>query len=729
MHSKITKFVSTSFVILIAFVISVYSQPVKRVLLEQHTGAWCGWCVDGSYIMDQLLEEYPDQIIGVKVHNGDGMVIPEQATIASTLGLTGYPTGAINRKLLGGKVFQNRTNWKNLCESELSEYPKVDIDMVYTINESTRELTATIRATMLETLNDELRFNLFILEDSCSGTGSQWDQHNYLYHLEGYENNPYYNLPSVIVGYQHMKVVRAMVGGAWGVKGEFTVPAEEGKTYTHTFKFTLDAGWKLKDIYPIGMVAIYTTTSKEILNSTSGTKDGTLLFPNYLLNSESQINKKVVNQGTPYSKVFTLKNESDAAVTYIISANKSQRTPADWSAEVVPPTSINSKDNISVATFEITIEPQETKNIELQLIPGPTRSFGDATLNLEVKNEPSGVKTLRYITAISAETEIFEVISSSESQYSLKNILINLGYNDFLTISPENFGTFIDDFLNKKVIVWNTGVFSPPTSSDISTIFQALNENVPMVLYGNQMVSGLGNDNSLGYFGVSYNGYSTQGFGQPPNKVWLSGVDNDPISGDFGKNTEGNLIQYLITLMKITNWATTHPVLHFSNNGKHVIPKSPKNDTLDISGEDAIFAVRLVSNGNLIFLSSITPFVIKDESKRNTLVDNSIKWVLGMLDVDEEFVTTNIDFSMEVNPNPMESVSMLKYMYKGSHPANLKFVLYNNLGNEVSVINNENLSPGNYQIPLNLGGISSGSYRLAAYIDGKVFSVPVLITR
>jgi hypothetical protein len=34
----------------------IAQQPVKRVLLEQYTGAWCGWCVDGSVVMDELIK-------------------------------------------------------------------------------------------------------------------------------------------------------------------------------------------------------------------------------------------------------------------------------------------------------------------------------------------------------------------------------------------------------------------------------------------------------------------------------------------------------------------------------------------------------------------------------------------------------------------------------------------------------------------------------------------------
>jgi hypothetical protein len=48
--------------------------------------------------MDEILEEHHETVIGVKVHNGDSMVVAEQAEIASTLGLGGYPNGNVDRK-------------------------------------------------------------------------------------------------------------------------------------------------------------------------------------------------------------------------------------------------------------------------------------------------------------------------------------------------------------------------------------------------------------------------------------------------------------------------------------------------------------------------------------------------------------------------------------------------------------------------------------------------------
>ena len=89
-------------------------KPVKRVLLEQFTGAWCGWCVDGSVVMDELIKEFPDNFIGVKMHQGDAMEIPKVFDSIKAL-VPFYPSGAIDRVTFAGEqtVGTSREKWRD----------------------------------------------------------------------------------------------------------------------------------------------------------------------------------------------------------------------------------------------------------------------------------------------------------------------------------------------------------------------------------------------------------------------------------------------------------------------------------------------------------------------------------------------------------------------------------------------------------------------------------------
>ncbi|MFM7338830.1 MAG: hypothetical protein ACKO2H_01840, partial [Bacteroidota bacterium] len=70
----------------------------RNFLIEDHTGAWCGWCVLGNQAMKDLHAEFGNRIIPIAVHNRDGMSLPIQTELAKVHNVTGYPSGVINRK-------------------------------------------------------------------------------------------------------------------------------------------------------------------------------------------------------------------------------------------------------------------------------------------------------------------------------------------------------------------------------------------------------------------------------------------------------------------------------------------------------------------------------------------------------------------------------------------------------------------------------------------------------
>ncbi|MEZ4906778.1 MAG: choice-of-anchor J domain-containing protein [Saprospiraceae bacterium] len=71
-------------------------QPTVRVLGEEATGTWCGWCVRGHVFMEYMDETYPNSWVGVAVHNSDPMTVTAYDNgIGNYIG--GYPSGLINR--------------------------------------------------------------------------------------------------------------------------------------------------------------------------------------------------------------------------------------------------------------------------------------------------------------------------------------------------------------------------------------------------------------------------------------------------------------------------------------------------------------------------------------------------------------------------------------------------------------------------------------------------------
>lgn len=66
----------------------------KRVLVEEGTGSWCGWCPLGIIAFEYLNETYPGRVAEVAVHNGDSYAFPAYDQF---LNLGAYPMGRVNR--------------------------------------------------------------------------------------------------------------------------------------------------------------------------------------------------------------------------------------------------------------------------------------------------------------------------------------------------------------------------------------------------------------------------------------------------------------------------------------------------------------------------------------------------------------------------------------------------------------------------------------------------------
>lgn len=67
----------------------------RKFVVEEGTGTWCGWCPRGIVGFDYMETTYPDEFIGIAVHNGDAMQVDSYYPIFNYI--TGFPGAMINR--------------------------------------------------------------------------------------------------------------------------------------------------------------------------------------------------------------------------------------------------------------------------------------------------------------------------------------------------------------------------------------------------------------------------------------------------------------------------------------------------------------------------------------------------------------------------------------------------------------------------------------------------------
>lgn len=246
------------------------SLPDKKVLVEEFTGAWCGWCPDGAVVLGEILDANTNAI-GVSVHSGDDMEFTEGGDLATEYAPF-YPSGMVDRYLFEteAEVGLDRGTWvTHFTERSAMTVPVTVSLQNVQFDSSSRQLVATVKADFVGPVENDLRFNLLLSEDGVTGTGSGYDQINYFSGNANYPNHPFFGLPDPIVGYEHNHCLRAMLGGTWGTNGIIPSSVNDGDSYTKEYTTTLPVGWDFHKIQIVGLVQEYNIDKnhRNILNA------------------------------------------------------------------------------------------------------------------------------------------------------------------------------------------------------------------------------------------------------------------------------------------------------------------------------------------------------------------------------------------------------------------------------------------------------------------------------
>lgn len=123
----------------------------KKALLEQYTGKTCQFCPDGSKIAANMKAADPDNVFLISVHAGSfASGTPNYRTtfgeqLANQTGLTGYPSGTINRYVFTGtNPALNRGDWATRAGQIKQQSAFVNIAMEAEVDIQTNELIVNV---------------------------------------------------------------------------------------------------------------------------------------------------------------------------------------------------------------------------------------------------------------------------------------------------------------------------------------------------------------------------------------------------------------------------------------------------------------------------------------------------------------------------------------------------------------------------------------------------------
>jgi hypothetical protein len=232
--------------------------PTKRVVFEEATGTWCGWCPRGAVGLETLEQSYPNTAIGIAVHNGDAMTV---TAYDAGMNVGGYPSGHVDRSILD----VDPGDFIQYYGDRINEISPVQISATAVFDPSTRMIDINLSGEFVANLSGDYRFNAVILEDEVG----PYSQANYysgggagplVSPISGFDwaaaSNP------VSVTYDH--VARAILGGFDGTAGSLPVTITAGGIHTHNYTHTLPANQNESKVHVAGM--IIDNSTGEILN-------------------------------------------------------------------------------------------------------------------------------------------------------------------------------------------------------------------------------------------------------------------------------------------------------------------------------------------------------------------------------------------------------------------------------------------------------------------------------
>ena len=246
----------------------------KRVLVEEFTGAWCGWCPDGGLQM-AAIEAQLEKAVLVAIHAGgtDSMIVPEGAVIAAAF-KPSYPQAMVDRTQFPGLAtvpFSRSNNaWLNRAMQQLQTPTPVSLRVNTSFAPGSRTLGVDVTVAFDDFLMPgDHRLHVVVVEDRVTGSGRGYDQSNYYSGNTSYPNHPYFGETNPMKDFVHRHVARIYPTGDWGEAIPEGIPA--GSEHSRSFTLSLPGHVREQEVTVVAFVSNHNAdlSRREVLNVNS----------------------------------------------------------------------------------------------------------------------------------------------------------------------------------------------------------------------------------------------------------------------------------------------------------------------------------------------------------------------------------------------------------------------------------------------------------------------------
>ena len=270
------------------------AQAPRKVLIEEFTGSWCGYCPMAISYIDEVRTTYPSTVITIAHHVYSTSVDPMTNDFTLALNNAYHINTAPN-------VMVDRTDWYDLLAHDSSQLipnytghnfikddvikrlnmsSPLSIGIVSSYDSSSRSVNVTVTANFVAAASGDMRINCLLVEDKVTGN-SNYDQNNYGGSgcSSPVASSEFYSypchIPTSLTGqvFYHKDVVRYnmdSISNIWGTAGVIPSSVSAGQHYSKNYTYTLPPDWNSANMKVVAFVGLYnsgTSLGDEVLNA------------------------------------------------------------------------------------------------------------------------------------------------------------------------------------------------------------------------------------------------------------------------------------------------------------------------------------------------------------------------------------------------------------------------------------------------------------------------------
>lgn len=660
----------------------------KNAVLEEYTGIHCVYCPEGHAIAASILENNPGRVSVIAVHQGSFATPsagePDYRTpfgdpLAAQTGLTGYPSGTVNRHVFSGSTTAlNRGDWTNSTNLILQQGSPVNVGIQTSYVPASRQLTVHVELYYTANSATPSNFiNVALIQSHIFGpqTGG------------GAGNN-----------YEHMHMLRYLITGQWG---DVVNTTTQGTLVERDYVYTIPDAYNSVPcvVEDCDVVVFVAQTHQEIISGdVVKAIDGTNLYVGDFTTDGETMKLGAPNQAS----TFDIAANSNIAGSSPFKIKVLSDNTSDWQA------SFEIDGQVYNDSAVVDLVKGTPKPVKLNVTPGFTPAFTEITLELSSVNHPNApVKYIKVNVISNVHTLLVNAAGDAVAQQHQAvyiNGLLAAGC-DHLAVMPSNkFAEASDAGILTEIIsifyncAWTFPAFTDP---------EAIAAKAFMDAGGNFFLAGqdIGWDIMSGAAGSHgtvetqdlYTNYLKAQFindGSTTNNKLVANV-SDPIYGTVATSNIVDVYGGNMYPDQIAPLADATAIFYY-------------NTTLTKIG-----AVRSEKGDAKVVYFGVGLEMVQTEAVRNDILDKTYEYFMLGVGVDEQARGTAAILGQNY-PNPAQGATTVKV---SGIATTMTLEVIDIAGRTVA---RENVSQGATQIRINTASLASGIYLYRLVSNGAV---------